>query len=140
MEKLGTKYGGWYVPTNEEFSTLITYLLPAAASGRLREFGRNAINDSKFTTVPGGSRFNNQNDFNGIDCLGAYWTKRVSIVPANAFRFQITAPGMDYNIDFGSVSVSDGNLKDYGPLTPNTDGTFSVQWLVKLILTIRTPT
>jgi uncharacterized protein (TIGR02145 family) len=63
---------GWHVPSHSEFEILTTYL-GTLASDRLRETGTvhwqdrndNAINDSKFSALPGGYRENGFSGFSG---------------------------------------------------------------------------
>ncbi len=70
---------GWHVPTETEWTTLITYL-GSLAGGRLKESGIthwespniDGIDDSKFTALPGGVRWNGI--FYSIDVAGFWWS------------------------------------------------------------------
>jgi len=72
---------GWHVPSNNEWSTLMTYLVDSLASGKLRESGtihwtspnKGANNSSGFNALPGGMRgFGGQ--FYGINTNGYWWS------------------------------------------------------------------
>jgi uncharacterized protein (TIGR02145 family) len=70
---------GWHVPTDEELTTLTTYL-GLLAGGRLKESGTthwgstniDAINDSKFIALPGGIRWDGS--FYSIGIAGWWWS------------------------------------------------------------------
>ena len=55
---------GWHIPTDEEWNTLILFLGPSTAGGKLKEMGTinwmspntGATNETGFTALPGGSR------------------------------------------------------------------------------------
>ena len=71
---------GWHVPTDTEWTVLTDYL-GGLAGGRLKETGTahwndpntDAINDSKFTALPGGRRFSS-GAFAGIGSTGSWWS------------------------------------------------------------------
>jgi uncharacterized protein (TIGR02145 family) len=73
---------GWHVPTDAEWSTLITYLGgESVAGGKLKEIGTvhwdapntMADNASGFSALPGGYR-NNVGGFENIGKIGAWWS------------------------------------------------------------------
>lgn len=72
---------GWHVPTNTEWTTLITYLGGVdIAGGKLKETGTShwlspntSTNESGFTGLPGGYRVYAGN-FNVIGDFGCWWT------------------------------------------------------------------
>ncbi|MCX6329301.1 MAG: fibrobacter succinogenes major paralogous domain-containing protein [Bacteroidia bacterium] len=73
---------GWHVPTDEEWTTLITYLGgESIAGGKLKEKGINhwdslntgTTNSSGFTALPGGLRFN-FGAFNFFGSTGYWWS------------------------------------------------------------------
>jgi len=68
---------GWHVPTDEEWTTLSTYLGKMAGS-KLKEVGTTHWNvdttrDCKFNALPGGSRFG-LGTYGGIGEEGFWWT------------------------------------------------------------------
>ena len=103
---------GWHIPSNEEWTTLITLLGgETVAGGKLKESGythwaapnTGATNSSGFTALPAGSR-TYDGSFLGIGGVGAWWssTENDSI---NAYYL-----GVSYD---GSIG-NDGNLKSVG--------------------------
>lgn len=73
---------GWHVPTDAEWTTLITYLGgESVAGGRLKETGTThwnspnteATNESGFTALPGGFRSGNGSFF-GVGDYGSWWS------------------------------------------------------------------
>jgi uncharacterized protein (TIGR02145 family) len=86
---------GWHVPTDEEWTTLTTYLGgEEVAGGKLKEAGTThwnapntgATNEAGFTAVPGGLRYGN-GLFNLIGSYG-YWRSATESDTSNAwFRF-----------------------------------------------------
>jgi uncharacterized protein (TIGR02145 family) len=81
---------GWHVPSDAEFTTLVTYLGgEKLAGGRLKESGTShwntpntgAMNNSGFTALPGGGRYNFYTDlgmFNDLGYYGYYWSSTSS--------------------------------------------------------------
>jgi uncharacterized protein (TIGR02145 family) len=74
---------GWHVPSDEEWTTLTTYLGgEAEAGGKLKEMGTihwtqpntGATNETGFTALPGGWRFNNDGLFKELNDTGRWWT------------------------------------------------------------------
>lgn len=71
---------GWHVPDNKEWHTLINYLDDKMAGGKLMESGTShwlsdntgADNESGFSALPGGSRFDKA--FGGIRMWGSWWS------------------------------------------------------------------
>ncbi|MDD2279741.1 MAG: fibrobacter succinogenes major paralogous domain-containing protein [Bacteroidales bacterium] len=72
---------GWHAPTNADWTTLITYLGGAEeAGGKLKESGtthwdepnQGATNESGFTALPGGMRYNGV--FSSMRRTGQWWT------------------------------------------------------------------
>lgn len=74
---------GWHVATDAEWTTLMTYL-GGLAGGRLKETGTthwispngDALNDSKFTALPGGYRYN-VNPFSQTGDYTTWWSSTV---------------------------------------------------------------
>ena len=73
---------GWHVPSDAEWQTLIDFLGgDKAAQGKLKEAGTthwhspntDATNESGFTALPGGNRFNNE-PFAGLGYGSHWWT------------------------------------------------------------------
>jgi uncharacterized protein (TIGR02145 family) len=72
---------GWHVPTDQEWSTLVTYL--GGSGGKLKETGTKhwespnteATNETGFTALPGGSRWWD-GTFNSIGIEGNWWSAR----------------------------------------------------------------
>jgi uncharacterized protein (TIGR02145 family) len=73
---------GWHIPSDEEWTTLTNYLGgESVAGGKLKEVGTahwqspntEATNESGFTALPGGGRFND-GTYNQILNLGIWWS------------------------------------------------------------------
>ena len=73
---------GWHVPTDGEWTTLTTYLGgESVAGGKMKSIGTTywnspntgATNESGFSALPGGSRFNN-GSFNSIRYNAVFWS------------------------------------------------------------------
>ena len=81
---------GWHVPTDEEFTTLVNYVGgDKLAGGRLKEAGTThwntpntgAMNNSGFSALPGGGRYDFYTDkgmFYDLSYYGYYWTSTSS--------------------------------------------------------------
>ena len=78
---------GCHVPTDAEWATLITYLGgESVAGGKLKEVGlthwqspnTGATNESGFTGLPGGFRFQVSGSFTNIKNSGLWWTSTKS--------------------------------------------------------------
>lgn len=74
---------GWHVPSDDEWTTLVTYLGGySVAGGKLKEAGTthwkspnsNATNESGFTALPGGTRFSDGTTFSEIGGLCDWWS------------------------------------------------------------------
>lgn len=76
---------GWHVPTADEWITLSNYMGGwEVAGGKLKEIetihwhnpNTGASNQSGFTALPGGYRYDNQNpgSFNEIGSVGGWWS------------------------------------------------------------------
>lgn len=87
--------GGWHVPSQSEFTTLIDYLGgQAVAGGKMKETGTlhwsstypGVTNESGFTSLPAGYRYTN-GQFNGIRNAGYNWSSTLS------------APGSSWYLD-----------------------------------------
>ena len=64
---------GWHVPTDAEWSTLITYLGGSnVAGGKMKSTGFTGNNESGFTALPGGYRLNG-GGFNEAGQIGEWW-------------------------------------------------------------------
>ena len=73
---------GWHVPSDAEWTTLITYLGGASvAGGKLKETGTThwespntgATNETGFSALPGGTRYDDRT-FGGIGYYGYWWS------------------------------------------------------------------
>ena len=73
---------GWHIPTDSEWTTLITFLGGATvAGGKMKEAGlahwispnTGAINSSGFTALPGGRRSYTSGSFSAIGLSGYWW-------------------------------------------------------------------
>jgi uncharacterized protein (TIGR02145 family) len=74
---------GWRVPTDEDWTTLTTYLGgESAAGGKLKEIGTThwlspntgATNESGFRALPGGDRYYSTGSFNNVGTNGNWWS------------------------------------------------------------------
>ena len=92
---------GWHIPTNAEWTTLITTLGGgSAAGGKMKETGlahwqspnTNATNSSGFTALPGGYRVSNvmMGDFYDIGAYGFWWSSSET-GPAEAWRLSLSS-------------------------------------------------
>ncbi|QQS52360.1 MAG: fibrobacter succinogenes major paralogous domain-containing protein [Bacteroidota bacterium] len=81
-EKLAPE--GWHIPSDEEWTTLATYLGGESIAGnKLKEFGTmhwtspnpGATNETGFTALPGGYRNETNGAFEGIGLNGIWWSK-----------------------------------------------------------------
>jgi len=77
---------GWHVPTDSEWTTLITFVGGEnVAGGKLKELGTahwnspntGAINENGFTALPGGSRDRSNGTFSGVGSSGYWWSSTV---------------------------------------------------------------
>jgi uncharacterized protein (TIGR02145 family) len=82
---------GWHVPTDSQWSTLITYLGgESVAGGKLKEIGTahwispntDATNETGFTALPGGDHGILKVDFINIGNTGSWWSSTIIKVPA----------------------------------------------------------
>jgi uncharacterized protein (TIGR02145 family) len=100
---------GWHVPTDTEWSTLITYLGGDSVAGdKMKEAGTThwanpntgATNESGFKALPGGNR-NMYGDFLGIG-YGVHWfsSTEVDVVSAWTRSLIYTSPEV-YRLDYG---------------------------------------
>lgn len=87
---------GWHVPSDEEWSTLTTFLGgEIVAGGKLKESGTthwnspntDATNSSGFTALPGGARFGGSGAFNKIGGDGYWWTSSELSATNAVYRF-----------------------------------------------------
>jgi len=74
---------GWHVPSDAEWTTLITYLGgESVAGGKMKEAGTthwlspntDADNSSGFAALPGGYRFGYDGTFDYLGIVGGYWS------------------------------------------------------------------
>ncbi len=91
---------GWHIPEDDEYTTLIAYLLgETVAGGKLKEAGfdhwaspnTGASNESGFTALPGGYRFTG-GSFGGLCRDGLWWSSTGGSLISNAWIL-----GMGYN-------------------------------------------
>jgi len=103
---------GYHVPTDDEFSTLVTYLEGnTIAGGKLKEAGfthwnepnTGATNSSGFTALPGGVRAGMDGYFENKNTHGNWWTSSLNN-PTNAIYRHL------YN-QYESIGLSDNNLR-----------------------------
>ena len=106
---------GWHVPTDEEWTTLVTYLGgESIAGGKMKEVGTThwksenigATNESGFTSLPVGWRDNYNGIFGGFDYNAFYWSSTEDDIDIAWYRF--------LNYDLASIgrfswSVGDKN-------------------------------
>ena len=105
---------GWHVPTEAEWTTLITFLGGKfLAGGKKRSTGTqfwsspniDATNSSGFSGLPGGTR-NSDGEFPfSINDEAGYWWSLSQNYPRTAWYTLIYS-------DHGSISVYDGNKED----------------------------
>jgi uncharacterized protein (TIGR02145 family) len=93
---------GWHAPTDEEYSTMMVYLGGLdIAGGKLKETGTShwlypnlgATNESSFTALPAGGRYNlysQEGTFSDLGYFGYYWTSTVGTNSYNAFSYDIS--------------------------------------------------
>ena len=80
---------GWHVPTETEWTTLISYLGGSSAGGKLKETGTShwlspntgATNLSGFTALPGGLRY--PTNFQNLTSNGNWWSSTTYTRPIN---------------------------------------------------------
>ena len=106
---------GWHVPTDAEWTTLITYLGgEAVAGGKLKETGRThwlmwnegATNESGFTALPGGHR--PEDGFLTIGYAGYWWSSTEwPNNPVAWLRFMDSSPNVTscYDVKLDGFSV-----------------------------------
>jgi uncharacterized protein (TIGR02145 family) len=93
---------GWHVPSDSEWMTLVTFAGGEnTGGGKLKEKGTvhwkspnaEATNESGFTALPGGSRFDSDGSYYGMGDYGNWWTSTEfdSFRPGSAFIYM-----MDY--------------------------------------------
>jgi uncharacterized protein (TIGR02145 family) len=88
---------GWHVPTDPQWTTLITYLGgESVAGGKLKETGTTHwmgntgdTNETGFTALPGGSRTASNGAFNLVG-IGGYWRSSTEFSSSNAWYRSIT--------------------------------------------------
>jgi uncharacterized protein (TIGR02145 family) len=82
-DQRGLAPDGWHVPTDEEWTTLTTYLGgESIAGGKLKEVGTlhwispniGATNESGFTTLPSGFRYYDDGRFNRYGSADIFWS------------------------------------------------------------------
>ena len=75
--------GGWHVPTDDEWQTLVDYLGGSSvAGGKLKEAGTEhwnspntgATNESGFTALPGGYRYGSNGSYYNMGYGGYFWS------------------------------------------------------------------
>ena len=107
---------GWHVPTNSEWTTLITYLGgESIAGGKLKEAGlahwqspnANATNETGFTALPCGNRFYDPGTYFNIGEYGYWWCS------AETGTVNPLYMGMNYNSGYVSTYASYNGYK-YG--------------------------
>lgn len=104
---------GWHIPTDAEWTTLITYIGGTSNGGKLKETGTNhwqspntgATNETGFTALPGGLRNSADNGFVSIMSSGNWWSSTESDV-LNALDKELYSD--DNYIDGGGIEKTDG--------------------------------
>jgi uncharacterized protein (TIGR02145 family) len=90
---------GWHVPSDAEFTTLITYLGgESVAGGKMKVTGTTywnspnvgATNENGFSALPGGSR-GNGGSFSGIRILTMFWNATEGINGSSAWLCELNA-------------------------------------------------
>lgn len=88
---------GWHVPSAQEWETLVNYLGGSTvAGGKLKETGtthwlspnNGATNESGFTALPGGVKYNGTNGYS-IGYVGYFWTTTPGTYPTFSRTFLI---------------------------------------------------
>jgi len=75
---------GWHVPTDTDWTTLVTQLGGQTEAGNKMKSSSidspswNGTNSSSFSALPGGSRFNNGGNFNSLGLSGYWWSSSPS--------------------------------------------------------------
>jgi uncharacterized protein (TIGR02145 family) len=93
---------GWHLPSDDEWTTLVSYLAgEAEAGGKMKEPGNNhwfnpnvrATNESCFTAIPSGSRSNSKNFMH----FGEYvwYLSTTEISSSNIWTREVTGPNPD---------------------------------------------
>jgi len=107
---------GWHVPSNDEWTTLITYLGGSGvAGGKLKEAGKThwknqniaATNESGFTALPAGEYFAG-NGFYDLGSQCKWWTSSVYLMSGTGYAWYRTI--VDYA---GSISYDNDRTSEY---------------------------
>lgn len=102
---------GWHVSTVAEWATLVDYLGGKnAAGGKLKEAGTTswkspntgATNESKFTALPGGTRYNNGLFFT-IKTDGYWWTSS-KVNALNGWYWSMNCASVVMSINYGDLT------------------------------------
>jgi uncharacterized protein (TIGR02145 family) len=105
---------GWHVPTDEEWQKLIDFLGgDAVAGGKMKSVGsledggdlwqgsnKSATNESGFTALPGGYRYNH-GDFDGIGDMSYFWSATESNAGNAWYRYLYYGKSNVYRDDSG---------------------------------------
>jgi uncharacterized protein (TIGR02145 family) len=113
---------GWHVPTDTDWSTLITYLVgESVAGGKLKETGithwkspnTGATNESGFTALPGGYRYRN-GTFYDIGGTGNWWSS-TEVSTINAWCYTMYSNLKNVNKHYGKKTndLSVRCVRDY---------------------------
>lgn len=113
---------GWHVPTFQEIETLVAFLGgDTTTAAKIKESGTKhwlypntgATNESGFTALPGGYRFNRGGSFHTLGSNGYWWTTTQSIeVYAWSKRIYWYFAHADYNHDLKTFGFSIRCVKD----------------------------
>jgi len=113
---------GWHVPTNEEWTTLETFLGGSnIAGGKLKEAGTThwsspnseSTNESGFSALPGGRYGDGQTIFNGIGDYGSWWTSTSNEETRAWHRgLDCTSPGVHRCYEHKKLGLSIRCIKD----------------------------
>ena len=104
---------GWHIPTDAEWTILITYLGGASvAGGKLKETGLahwadpnvGATNETGFTALPGGSRYID-GSFLNIGSNGYWWSSTTDDI---AIAFYLGVHNSDIGVNIGSHDKTSG--------------------------------
>ncbi len=91
---------GWHVPTDAEWAVLVNELGGVSiAGGKLKEIGTahwispntGATNESGFTGLPGGYRYNNVGNYDAMGLYGFFWTSSYFMIPTLPYRWHLYA-------------------------------------------------
>ena len=104
---------GWHIPTDVEWTALTDFLGGEAGGGKLKEKGtanwnspnNGATNESGFTALPGGGRYDNGGFNKGLGIIGYWWTSSAMMQNFGWYRYLGADNG---NVLRGAENTSSG--------------------------------